>query len=120
MAESSPGGTGLANHEFAHEPKCLFRLARPCRDYESLITIPSAKSAGLNSKGPTGLWDSGFFRDVLFCNPNNTSNEPLGMAVSARLRRMSHTYTANLLHVVFSTKHRRYLIPPELQPRLWG
>ena len=33
---------------------------------------------------------------------------------------MSHTYTANLLHVVFSTKHRRDLIPPELQPRLWG
>ena len=33
---------------------------------------------------------------------------------------MSHTYTANLLHVVFSTKHRRDLIPPEVQPRLWG
>ncbi len=33
---------------------------------------------------------------------------------------MSHTYTANLLHLVFSTKHRRDLIPPELQPRLWG
>jgi REP element-mobilizing transposase RayT len=33
---------------------------------------------------------------------------------------MSHTYTANLLHVVFSTKHRRDLIPPALQPRLWG
>ena len=33
---------------------------------------------------------------------------------------MSHTYTANLLHVVFSTKHRRDLIPPEIQPRLWA
>jgi len=33
---------------------------------------------------------------------------------------MSHTYTANLLHIVFSTKHRRDLIPPQLQPRLWG
>ena len=33
---------------------------------------------------------------------------------------MSHTYTANFLHMVFSTKHRRELIPAELQPRLWG
>jgi len=33
---------------------------------------------------------------------------------------MSHTYTANLLHVVFSTKNRRDLISPELQPRLWA
>jgi putative transposase len=33
---------------------------------------------------------------------------------------MSHTYTANLLHVVFSTKQRHDLIPSALQPRLWA
>jgi putative transposase len=33
---------------------------------------------------------------------------------------MSHTYVQNLLHVVFSTKERRKLIPTESQPRLWG
>ena len=33
---------------------------------------------------------------------------------------MSHTYTANRLHVVFSTKNRRDLISQELQPRLWA
>ena len=33
---------------------------------------------------------------------------------------MSHTYTANLLHVVFSTKNRRDLIAPDFQPRLWA
>ena len=33
---------------------------------------------------------------------------------------MSHTYTANLLHMVFSTKNRRDLISPEAQPRLWA
>jgi putative transposase len=33
---------------------------------------------------------------------------------------MSHTYTANRLHVVFSTKNRRDLISPQLQPRLWA
>ena len=31
---------------------------------------------------------------------------------------MSHTYSAQLTHVVFSTKDRRGLIPIELQPRL--
>ena len=33
---------------------------------------------------------------------------------------MYHTYTDNRLHVVFSTKDRRDLISPELQPRLWA
>ena len=33
---------------------------------------------------------------------------------------MSHTYVQNLLHVVFSTKERRKLIPTKSQPRLWG
>jgi putative transposase len=31
---------------------------------------------------------------------------------------MSHTYSAQFMHVVFSTKDRRPLIPPELQTRL--
>jgi putative transposase len=30
---------------------------------------------------------------------------------------MSHTYTLNTLHVVFSTKNRLNLIPPSAQPR---
>lgn len=33
---------------------------------------------------------------------------------------MSHTYVQNLIHVVFSTKERRKLIPKESQSRLWG
>lgn len=33
---------------------------------------------------------------------------------------MPHTYTANRIHVVFSTKGRRPLITPEIQPRLWA
>lgn len=33
---------------------------------------------------------------------------------------MSHSYSQNLLHCVFSTYERRNLIPLELQPRLWG
>lgn len=33
---------------------------------------------------------------------------------------MAHTYVQNLLHVVFSTKERRKLIPVESLPRLWG
>ncbi len=33
---------------------------------------------------------------------------------------MSHTYSQNVLHVVFSTKDRRKTISPELQPRLWA
>lgn len=32
---------------------------------------------------------------------------------------MSHTYTSQLLHCVFSTKERRRTIIPELQIRLW-
>ena len=32
---------------------------------------------------------------------------------------MSHTYTSQLLHCVFSIKGRRPLIKPELQQRLW-
>jgi putative transposase len=31
---------------------------------------------------------------------------------------MSHTYCAHFVHVVFSTKERRDLIPPNLEPRL--
>ena len=33
---------------------------------------------------------------------------------------MSHTYSCNRVHVVFSTKDRRKRIPAEHQPRLWG
>jgi REP element-mobilizing transposase RayT len=33
---------------------------------------------------------------------------------------MSHTYSQNHLHVVFSTKERRKLIAPSMQPRLWA
>jgi len=32
---------------------------------------------------------------------------------------MAHKYTNVLIHVVFSTKERRNLIPEELQPKLW-
>jgi REP element-mobilizing transposase RayT len=33
---------------------------------------------------------------------------------------MSHTYAYNPVHVVFSTKERRKLIPKETRPRLWA
>jgi REP element-mobilizing transposase RayT len=33
---------------------------------------------------------------------------------------MSHTYCSALFHCVFSTKERRGIIAPEVQPRLWG
>ena len=33
---------------------------------------------------------------------------------------MPHTYASLLFHCVFSTKERRKLIPPEVQPRLWA
>jgi REP element-mobilizing transposase RayT len=33
---------------------------------------------------------------------------------------MSHTYVQNLLHVVFSTKERRKLIPLDYRPKLWA
>ena len=33
---------------------------------------------------------------------------------------MSHTYVSYLVHCVFSTKNRRNLISPELQPDLWA
>lgn len=33
---------------------------------------------------------------------------------------MSHTYSQNHLHVVFSTKERQKLIAPPVQPKLWG
>jgi len=33
---------------------------------------------------------------------------------------MAHTYTNLLVHVVFSTKARRKLIPQEVQPDLWA
>lgn len=33
---------------------------------------------------------------------------------------MSHSYSHNLIHLVYSTKERRDLIPLEIQSRLWG
>ena len=33
---------------------------------------------------------------------------------------MSHSYMHNPVHIVFSTKQRRKLIPTELKPRLWA
>jgi putative transposase len=33
---------------------------------------------------------------------------------------MSHTYIANFVHCVFSTKNRSKIIPPEVQPQLWS
>jgi len=33
---------------------------------------------------------------------------------------MSHTYSQNYLHVVFSNKERRKLIAPSMQPKLWA
>jgi REP element-mobilizing transposase RayT len=33
---------------------------------------------------------------------------------------LSHTYAQNVVHVVFSTKERRRLIPMEFQPRMWA
>jgi putative transposase len=37
-----------------------------------------------------------------------------------RLEPVSHTYISNLVHCVFSTKNRRNLIKPEIQPDLWA
>jgi len=33
---------------------------------------------------------------------------------------MSHTYSSNRVHVIFSTKERRRFISQEMQPRVWG
>ena len=33
---------------------------------------------------------------------------------------MSHTYSQNVVHVVFSTKERRNTIPAEFRPKLWA
>ena len=33
---------------------------------------------------------------------------------------MSHTYTQNVIHVVFSTKHRDKTISRDFQPRMWA
>ena len=33
---------------------------------------------------------------------------------------MSHTYFQNVMHVVFSTKERRKIIPTEMKERLWS
>jgi putative transposase len=33
---------------------------------------------------------------------------------------MPHTYSQNIVHVVFSTKDRRKLISKEFQPRMWA
>ncbi|MGC2198167.1 MAG: IS200/IS605 family transposase [Terriglobales bacterium] len=33
---------------------------------------------------------------------------------------MSHTYSSNRIHVIFSTKGRRKTISRAIQPRLWG
>jgi hypothetical protein len=32
---------------------------------------------------------------------------------------MAHSFTISAFHIVFSTKHRKPLIPPETQPILW-
>jgi hypothetical protein len=32
---------------------------------------------------------------------------------------MSHTYVCNRIHIIFSTKERRKLIPAEMLPHLW-
>jgi len=33
---------------------------------------------------------------------------------------VSHTYAQNVIHVVFSTKDRRKLMPNEFRPRMWA
>jgi hypothetical protein len=33
---------------------------------------------------------------------------------------MSHTYVQNLVHIVFSTKERRKLIPMDHRTKLWA
>ncbi len=33
---------------------------------------------------------------------------------------MSHSFTQNIIHLVFSTRERRRLIPAEFQPALWA
>ena len=33
---------------------------------------------------------------------------------------MSHTYAQNVIHVVFSTKDRRKLLPADFRPRMWA
>jgi putative transposase len=33
---------------------------------------------------------------------------------------MSHTYSQNVIHVVFSTKDRRKTVPEDFQPRIWA
>lgn len=33
---------------------------------------------------------------------------------------MGHSYSQNVIHVVFSTKERRKVIPEEFQPKLWS
>jgi putative transposase len=33
---------------------------------------------------------------------------------------LPHTYFQNVMHVVFSTKERRKIIPPEMKERLWS
>jgi REP-associated tyrosine transposase len=33
---------------------------------------------------------------------------------------VSHTYAQNVIHVVFSTKDRRKLMPGEFRPRMWA
>jgi hypothetical protein len=33
---------------------------------------------------------------------------------------VAHTYNANFVHCIFSTKNRKDTIPPELQSHLWA
>ena len=33
---------------------------------------------------------------------------------------MSHTYFQNIMHIVFSTKERRKIIPKQMKERLWA
>jgi putative transposase len=37
-----------------------------------------------------------------------------------RARHLSHTYSQNVVHVVFSTKERRKTIPVEFRPKVWA
>jgi REP element-mobilizing transposase RayT len=45
---------------------------------------------------------------------------PVGTAEIFLEHRLAHTYVSELIHCVFSTKQRRNLISPEVQPRLWA
>lgn len=54
---------------------------------------------------------SGFWNKIFFF--------PNGCLGTRTLTGMPHSYAQNLIHLVFSTKDRRDLIPAPLQPQLW-